>query len=101
MVIFSASAPNFVSVNTSLQENTRCLSQGFNAMNRQQNQGSLIKKQTKKHLIGAGLWVQRFSPLSSRWEHGGIQAVMVQAELRVLCLHPTAGSGRLPSRHIA
>ena len=102
MVILSASAPNFVSVNTSVQENTRCLSQGFNAMNRQHDQGSLIKKQQKKtHLIGAGLWVQRFSPLSSRWEHGGVQAVMVQAELRVLCLHPTAASGRLPSRHIA
>ena len=106
MVILSASAPNFVSVNTSVQENTRCLSQGFNAMNRQHDQGSLIKKQTnkqtkKQHLIGAILWVKRFSPLSSRWEHGGIQAVMVQAELRVLCLHPTAASGRLPSRHIA
>ena len=59
---------------------------------------SLIKKQ---QLNGAGLQIQRFSPLSSRWEHGGIQAVMVQAELRVLCLHPTAASGRLPSRHIA
>ena len=42
---------------------------------------SLIKKQ---HLIGAGLQVQRFSPLSSRWEHGSIQAGMVQKELRVL-----------------
>jgi hypothetical protein len=41
----------------------------------------------KKHLIGAGLQVQRFSPLSSRWEHGSIQAGMVQEELRVLCLH--------------
>jgi hypothetical protein len=56
---------------------------------------SLIKKQ---HLIGAGLQVQRFSPLSSRWEHGSIQAGMVQEELRVLCLHPKAASGRLTSR---
>jgi hypothetical protein len=32
------------------------------------------KKKKKKHLIGAGLQVQRFSPLSSRQEHGGIQA---------------------------
>ena len=48
MVILSASAPNFVSVNTSVQENTRCLSQGFNAMNRQHDQGSLIKKQQQK-----------------------------------------------------
>jgi hypothetical protein len=46
---------------------------------------SLIKKQ---HLIGANLKVRRFSPLSSRWEHGSIQAVMAQAELRVLSLHP-------------
>ena len=36
---------------------------------------SLIKKQ---HLIGAGLQIQRFSPLPSRWEHGSIQAGMVQ-----------------------
>jgi hypothetical protein len=41
---------------------------------------SLIKKQ---HLIGAGLRVQRFSPLSSRWEHGSNQAGTAQAELRV------------------
>jgi hypothetical protein len=43
---------------------------------------SLIKN--KQHLIGAGLQVQRFSPLSSRWEHGSIQVGMAQAELRVL-----------------
>jgi hypothetical protein len=36
-----------------------------------------------RHLIGAGLQVQRFSPLSSRWEHGSIQAGVVQEELRV------------------
>jgi hypothetical protein len=39
------------------------------------NKTSLKKqtnKQTNKHLIGAGLQVQRFSPLSSRWEHGSI-----------------------------
>ena len=58
---------------------------------------SLIKKQ---HLIGAGFQVQRFSPLSSRWEHGSIQAGMVQEELRVLCLHPKAASGRLTSRQL-
>jgi hypothetical protein len=56
---------------------------------------SLIKKQ---HLIGASLQVQRFSPLSSKREHGSIQAGMVQEELRVLCLHPKAASGRLTSR---
>jgi hypothetical protein len=58
---------------------------------------SLIKKQ---HLIRAGLQVQRFSPLSSRWEHGSIQAGMAQAELRVLHLHPKAASGRLTSRQL-
>jgi hypothetical protein len=60
---------------------------------------SLIKKK-KKHLIGASLQVQRFSPLSSRWEHGSIQAGIAQEELRVLCLHPKAASGRLTSRQI-
>jgi hypothetical protein len=35
------------------------------------------------HLIGAGLLVQRFSPISSRQEHGSIQTDMVQEELRV------------------
>jgi hypothetical protein len=38
-------------------------------------------------LIGAGLQFKKFSPLSSRWEHGSIQADMVQEELRVLHLH--------------
>jgi hypothetical protein len=58
---------------------------------------SLIKNQ---HLIGAGLQVQRFSPLSSRWEHRSIQAVMAQEEMRVLHLHPKAASGRLTSRQL-
>jgi hypothetical protein len=40
------------------------------------------------------------SPLSSRWEHGSIQAGMAQEELRVLCLHPKAASGRLTSRQL-
>jgi hypothetical protein len=55
---------------------------------------SLIKKQ---HLIGASLQVLSFSPLSSRWEHGSIQAGMAQAELRVLHLHPKAAGRRLTS----
>jgi hypothetical protein len=38
--------------------------------------------------------------LSSRWEYGSIQAVMAQAELRVLHLHPKAASGRLTSRQL-
>jgi hypothetical protein len=50
-------------------------------VNRHHDQGKSYKKQ---HLIGAGLQVQRFSPLSSRWVHGSIQAGMVQVELRVL-----------------
>jgi hypothetical protein len=41
--------------------------------------------------------VQRFSPLSSRWEHGSIQAGMVQEELRVLHLHLQAARGILTS----
>jgi hypothetical protein len=35
-----------------------------------------------KHLTGADLQVQKFSPLSSRWEQGRIQADMVLEELR-------------------
>jgi hypothetical protein len=61
---------------------------------------SLIKKKKPQHLIGAGLQVQRFNPLSSRWEHGSIQAGMAQAELRVLHLHPKAASGKLTSRQL-
>jgi hypothetical protein len=38
------------------------------------------------------LQVQRFSPLSSRQEHGSIQTGMVQEELRVLHLHLQASS---------
>jgi hypothetical protein len=64
-------------------------------MNRHHDQGKSYKKQ---HLIGAGLQVQRFSPLSSRWEHGSIQVGMTQEELRVLCLQAKAASGRLTSR---
>jgi hypothetical protein len=66
-------------------------------VNRHHDQGKSYKKQ---HLLGAGLQVQRFSPLSSRWEHGSIQAGMAQADLRVLCLHPKAASGRLTSRQL-
>jgi hypothetical protein len=67
-------------------------------VNRHHDQRKSYKKQ---HLIGAGLQVQRFSPLSSsRWEHGSIQAGMAQEELRILCLHPKAASGRLTSRQL-
>jgi hypothetical protein len=66
-------------------------------VNRHHDHGKSYKKQ---YLIGAGLQVQRFSPLSSRWEHGSIQAGMAQEELRVLCLHPKAASERLTSRQL-
>jgi hypothetical protein len=74
-----------------------CLSYGFTAVNRHHDQGKSYKKQ---HLIGDGLQVQGFSPLSSRWEHGNIQAGMAQVELKVLHLHPKAASGRLTSRQL-
>jgi hypothetical protein len=46
-----------------------------------------------KHFIGAGLQVQRFSPLSSRWEHGSIQSGMVLEEPRILHLDQKAAEG--------
>jgi hypothetical protein len=67
-------------------------------MNRHYDQGNSYKRQ---HLIGTGLQVQRFSPLLSRWEHGSIQAGMVQEELRVLHLHLKATSRILASRQLA
>jgi hypothetical protein len=58
------------------------------AVKRHHGQGNSYKGQ---HLIRSGLEVQRFSPLSSRWEHGSVQADMVlEKELRVLTLDPTA-----------
>jgi hypothetical protein len=54
----------------------------------------------KKTFNWAGLQIQRFSSLPSRWEHGSIQAGMVQEELRVLRLYPKAASGRLTSRQL-
>jgi hypothetical protein len=53
-----------------------------------------------QQLIGSGLQVQRFSPLSSRQEHDSIQAGMVQEELRVLHLHLQASKRRLASRQL-
>jgi hypothetical protein len=47
-------------------------------------------------LIGS----ERFSPLSSRWEHVSIQAGMVQEELRVLHLHLKAVSRIVTSRQL-
>jgi hypothetical protein len=66
-------------------------------VNKHHDQGKSYKEQ---HLIGAGLQVQRFSPLSSSREHGSIQAGMVQEELRVLHLHLKAASRILASRQV-
>jgi len=43
----------------------------------------MTKATLRQHLIEAGLQVQRFSPLSSRREHGSIPAGMVQKELYI------------------
>ena len=53
-----------------------------------------------QYIIGAGLQVQRFNPLSSRQEHESIQPGMVQEELRVLHLHLKAASRILASRNL-
>jgi hypothetical protein len=50
--------------------------------------------------MGAGLQVQRFSPLSARQEHGSIQASMVLEELRVPPLVQKAAGGRLASKKL-
>jgi hypothetical protein len=55
----------------------------------------MTKATLRQHLIGAGLQVQRFSPLSSKQEHGSVQAGMMQEELRVLNLHLKAARRRL------
>ena len=81
-----------------------CLSLGFIAAKRHHDQDNSYKG---KHLIGAGLQVQRCSPLSSWQKHGSLQVDMVLEELRVLQVDlkkarrlPSAGSstggGALP-----
>jgi hypothetical protein len=52
-------------------------------VNRYHDQGNSYKNIK----FGADLEVQRFSPLSSRQDHGSIQAGIVQEMLRVLHLH--------------
>jgi hypothetical protein len=64
-------------------------------VNRHHDQGKYYEGQ---HLIRAGLQVQRFSPLSSRWEQSSIQAGTVEVELRVL--HLNAAGGKLASRKL-
>jgi hypothetical protein len=54
-----------------------------------------------KHLMGAGLQVQRFSPLSSRQEHGCIQAGMArEKELKVVHLVLKGTGRRLSSKQL-
>jgi hypothetical protein len=48
----------------------------------------------------ADLQIQRFSPVSSRWEHGTVQAGMVQEELRVLHFHLKAASTTMTFRQL-
>jgi hypothetical protein len=43
----------------------------------------------------------KFSPVSSRWENGSIQADVVHEDLRVLNLHLKTASRRLASRKLA
>lgn len=66
-------------------------------MNLHHDQDNFYKGQ---HLIGAGLQVQRFSRLSSRQEHGSIQAGMMEEKLRVLHLIPKANRRRLASKQL-
>jgi len=51
-------------------------------------------------LIGAGLQVQRFSPLSPKQKHGSIQEGTKHEKLRVLLLHLKAASRILASRQL-
>jgi hypothetical protein len=51
-------------------------------------------------LIGAGLQAQRFSPLSSRREHGSVQVDMGLEEQRVPPLVLKAARRRLASRQL-
>ena len=66
-------------------------------MNRHHAQQKSYKGQ---YLVGAALQVQRFSPLSSKWEHDSIQAGLVQLELRVIHLHVETASGKVASRQV-
>ena len=67
------------------------------AVNRHHDQDSSYRGQ---HLIGADLWVQRFNPLSSRWEHGSVQADLGLEEPKVLHLDPKADRRRMAFRQL-
>jgi hypothetical protein len=65
-------------------------------VNRDHDQGNFIMTTFNwGWLTGA-----EFQSLSSRQEHGSIQAGVVQEELRDLHLHLKTTSGRLTSRHL-
>jgi hypothetical protein len=66
-------------------------------VNRQHDQGNSYKGQ---HLIGAGLQVQRFSPVSSLQELSYLQAGMIWEEPRVLYLVPKATMRTLVLRRL-
>jgi hypothetical protein len=66
----------------------------FAAGNRHHDQGKPYKDNTV-----AGLQIQKFSPSSSRKEHGSIQVGMVQEELRVLHIILKAVNRILTSRY--
>jgi hypothetical protein len=63
-------------------------------MNRHHDQDKSYKG---KHLIGTGLQVLRLSSVSSRQEHGNIQAGMAQEVLRALYLHSKEGKDQTDS----
>jgi hypothetical protein len=61
-------------------------------VNRHHDQGNSYKGQ---HLIGAGLQVLRFSPLSSWWEYGSVQADVGLEEPKVLHFDSKADKRKL------
>jgi len=63
-------------------------------VNRHHDQGNSYKD---NNYLGLA---QRFSPLSSRQEHGGVQAGKVQEELGVLHVHLKAARRRLAFRQL-
>jgi hypothetical protein len=55
-------------------------------MSRHHGQGNSCNE----HLIAAGLQLQSFSPLSSRWKLGGVLADVEVKDMRALYFHPKA-----------
>jgi hypothetical protein len=60
----------------------------------------MTKATLVKDNISLGLVYRFRGPLSSRWEHGSIQAGMVQEELRVLHLDEKAARRKLYFRQL-